>query len=110
MPRVAIAVLTATIASGQTVSGAVALPSATMSGLILPAAFTGTSISFQVSVDGSAYVALYDSSNALETVTVTQARAYSLNPTVFAGWPYAKLVSNAAEGGSRAITVVTRPV
>lgn len=104
------AVVTATIANGGTLSDAVDLGASTVCGLILPAAFTGTGLSFQVSADGVTYVALYDSSNTAESMTVTQGRAYSVNPSVFAGWQYAKVVSNAAEGASRAVTLVVRPV
>lgn len=102
--------LTATIASSGTTSGVVTLGSATITGIVLPAAFTGTTLTFQVSADGSTYVALYDSTDTLETMTVTQGHGYSVNPTVFAGWPYMKVVSGSTEGSSRTITLVTRPV
>lgn len=111
MPRsTSIATATATIANGATVSGVVALDAATVTGIVLPAAFTGTSLSFQVSADGSTYVALYDSTNTLESMTVTQGRGYSVNPAVFSGWPYMKVVSGSTEGGSRDLILVTRPV
>jgi hypothetical protein len=101
---------TATIASAATTSGAITLGANTITGMVLPAAFTGTALSFQVSADGATYVALYDSTNTLETMTVAQGRGYSVNPTVFAGWPYMKIISGSTEAASRAITLVTRPV
>lgn len=106
----AISTKTATIANGATISDGIPLLSGTITGLILPAAFTGTALTFQVSQDGSTYTALYDSSNTAESMTVAQGRAYSVNPAVFAGWQYAKVVSNAAEGASRAVMLVVRPV
>lgn len=110
MASTVISTRTATIADVGTVSDAVPLLNGTITGIVMPAAFTGTALSFQVSADGVTYTALYDASNALEGIIVTQGRAYSVNPTVFAGWPYAKVVSNATEGGSRAVTLVVRPV
>jgi hypothetical protein len=54
---------TATIASAATTSGAITLGANTITGMVLPAAFTGTALSFQVSADGATYGALYDSTN-----------------------------------------------
>ena len=74
-------------------------------GFILPAAFTGTAVSFKVSVDkGTTYAPLYDSSNTLVSVTVTAARAYAFPISLF---PFTNviIVSNAAEGADRAISV-----
>lgn len=111
MPRsTSIQAVTATIANSATVSNAVTLDAATITGIVMPAAFTGTTLTFQVSADGSTYVALYDSTGTLESMTVAVSCGYSLNPAVFAGWPYMKVVSGSTEGGSRAITLVTRPV
>jgi hypothetical protein len=76
----------------------------------MPAAFTGTTLTFQVSADGSTYVPLYDSSGTLQSMTVAVSCGYSLNPTVFAGWPYLKVVSGSAQGRIAAITLLTRPV
>lgn len=73
-------------------------------GFILPAAFTGTAISFKVSTDGTNYSPLYDSSNALVSITVTQGRAYAF-PIAMFSWPWALLVSNAAEGADREIAL-----
>lgn len=101
---------TATIASGDTTSNAVDLSNGTITGLSMPAAFTGTALTFQVSMDGATYQLLYDSTNTLESMTVAQGRAYSVNPSVFAGWLYVKLVSNVAEGAARAVTLAIQPV
>jgi hypothetical protein len=111
VPRsTSIVAVTATIANGATVSGAVDLGAATVTGIQMPAAFTGTTLTFQVSADGSTYVPLYDSSGTLQSMTVAVSCGYSLNPTVFAGWPYLKVVSGSAQVGSVAITLLTRPV
>lgn len=93
------------IASGQTVSAAVNLKGYRVEGLELPAAFTGTSISFQVSSDGATFQPHYDTANALVSMTVAQGRSYSL-PASLAAWPYFKIVSGTAEGAARTLVVV----
>lgn len=98
------------ISSGGTVSAAADLVGTSICGLSLPAAFTGTAVSFQTSADNSTWQALYDNTNTLISATVTQARNYSLNPANFAGWRYVKAVSNATEGGARTVTLVCRQV
>lgn len=105
---------TATIASGGTVSNACDLgtldASQGLAGFVIPATFTGTAITFQVSVDDSTYQALYNGNTQL-SITVAQGRTYSLTgdqrATLF-GWRYVKLVSGSAEGGARDIKLLVR--
>lgn len=96
-----------TIANGETVSSA--FPSSDMAafGLQMPAAFTGTSITFQVSADnGTTYQALYDVTGTTQvSMTVTTSRSYDL-PAELASWTHFKIVSGSAEGGVRSLTVV----
>lgn len=98
---------TITIANNETDSEAIPFQAGAQCGFILPAAFTGASVSFKVSVDGSNYFALYDSSNALISVTVTQGRAYSF-PIALFPWPFVKLVSASAEGAEREIKIAMK--
>lgn len=102
---------TAAIANGATTSGAVSLEGVTILGIIMPATFTGTALTFQVcDTSGGTYVALYDSTNAAVSVTVGTSRAYYLDPAIFAAWRFVKVVSGSTEGGARSITLLTRPV
>lgn len=105
---------TATIASGGTVSNACDLGTLAagqgLAGFVIPASFTGTAITFQVSVDDSTYQALYNSNTQL-SITVAQGRSYGFNADTRAllfGWRYVKLVSGSAEGGSRDIKLLVR--
>lgn len=75
--------------------------------LDMPAAFTGTSISFRASalVGGPMDPLYYEST--LYTVTVGVSRFVALNRAVFEGVKYLQVVSNAAEGAARDIILVT---
>jgi hypothetical protein len=97
---------TLTIANGQTTSDLCNAATASAFGLVLPAAFTGTSITYTVSADGSTFQALYDNTGANQVTTaVTQGRSYDL-PAELTAWPYFKLVSGSAEGAARSLVVV----
>ncbi len=95
------------IDSGETDSEPILAQAMAQSGFILPAAFTGTGISFKVSHDGETYVLLYDAANALVSVTVTQGRAYAFPISLF-GFSYIILVSNAAEDADRQIAICSK--
>ncbi len=101
-----------TILSGATVSSAVDLRGLDMLAFILPAAFTGTTIAFQMSptaIDGT-YYSCYNTTDAIMQATVTQGRAYFITPQDLAGIRFIKLVSGSAEGANRTILIGTREV
>lgn len=106
-PAQGILVENAVIANGGTVSSpAVDLGDLSLCGLIVPV-MTGTALTFQVSVDGTNFYVLHDSTKAAFTVTVDgTARAFYLTPQIFAGWKYIKVVSGSAEGAERTIKVI----
>ena len=95
---------TCTIPNGQTVSDPIAVHSSLI-GIVMPAAFTGTAISFQGSADGVTYQPVYNDSGSLASVVVAASRAIGLDAfaLALAPWAYIKLVSNAAEAAVRAI-------
>lgn len=97
---------TLTIDNGATVSDAYRASNTMAYGLQMPAAFTGATISFQVSADnGTTYQALYDSANNLVSVTVAASRSYDL-PATLRSWTNFKIVSASAEGAARLLVVV----
>ena len=77
-------------------------------GIYMPAAFTGTSISFLTSNDGSTYSDLYNASNTLISMGVTQGRVYQLSPGDLTALRYIKIKSSATEGSDRIITLIAR--
>jgi hypothetical protein len=99
---------TATILSGQTTSDAIDLQGRPLVGMILPAAFTGSTITFTISVDNSTFTAVYNTANTQLSVTVTQGRAYLFSPGDLVGVRYLKLVSGSSEGADRSITLISR--
>lgn len=98
---------TIAIANGETVSSAFDASQFASFGLVMPSAFTGATISFQVSADGVTYQALYDSTNTLVSVTVAASRSYDL-PSTLAAWQSFKVVSASAEGAARSLVVVEK--
>lgn len=111
MASVAVKILT--IANGGTVSDAFEASSCAAFGLQLPATFTGTSITFQVSADrGTTYQALYEydtvtddgSATRVTTRAVVQGRSYDL-PAALTAWTHFKIVSGSAEGAARTLYV-----
>lgn len=100
-----------TIASGGTVSSEADLVGLSVCGIVMPATFTGTVVTFQTSTSsGGTFQGLYDYTNTAVGATVTQGRNYSLNPANFAAWRYVKAVSGSAEGGDRIVTLICRQV
>lgn len=97
--------LPATIANGQTVSGAIALGGLTLCGIILPAAFTGTAISFQMSdaIDGTFVAVKSTTSGTALSYTVAQNTYCAIDPRDFQGIAFLKIVSGTAEGGARTL-------
>jgi hypothetical protein len=105
----------AVIASGATVSGSIDLDSygslEGLVGFIMPAAFTGSAITFNVSTDDVTYSALNDSSNAAVSITVTAGKAYALKQDVrstLSPWRYIQFVSGSSEGAARTITLLKK--
>lgn len=102
-----------TIASGATTSISVdtsAFGEAVgLVGFIMPAAFTGASLSFKVSQDDVTYVPLNDSSNALVSITVTASTAYGFKQDVRScldPWRFFQFVSASSEAAPRIIVII----
>jgi len=98
---------TATIASGQTVGAAFYTGAKVPVALQMPSAITGANFSFQGSPDGVTYQAIY-LGGANYAVAVAVAKNVVLNASAFAGLPFVKLVSDAAEAADRSVIVITR--
>jgi hypothetical protein len=100
----------AVIASGQTASAAIDLTHFMLAGLTMPAAFTGTAISFQVATSlAGTYVALEDENGDPYTLTVEASKYYPVNVIHFIGGRFLKVVSGSAQGAERTITLHVIP-
>lgn len=99
--------LTCTVTSGQTASAAIDTAGLRNAGLYSPAAFDGTTITFQVSHDASTYQALYDILNTQVSMTIAASRNYDL-PGELMAWRYWKIVCGTSQTGDTAFVVVGR--
>lgn len=105
-------VLSVTIPNGTTTSDAQALGGNTLCGIIFPYELTGSTISFEVSVDGVDYVTLKKVEDGGTAYTIAKGShvAVPLLPSTWAAWRYVRVVSASAEGGDRIFQLVTRLV
>jgi hypothetical protein len=98
----------AVIANGQTASGAVDVNGMCIAGIDMGAAFTGTTLTIQNSVDGTNYYGAYDSSGNALSWTVAASRYLKFDPPLL-GYKSIKLVSGSSEVAARTLTVVLVP-
>lgn len=112
--QVVCADLTATIANGETTSEEVDLKGAQLSGLIVPAEFNGTTITFQAaSESGGTFYTIQNGAAeaAAYTITTTASRFVPIdNLAIFAGVRHLKVVCGTAQTGATTIQLITRPV
>lgn len=100
---------TAVIANSASESGVVDLSGATLCGLIMPAAFDGTTLTFSSSTSATGtFQNLYDANGNQISATIAASRNIALNPADFAGVRYLKIISNSAESAERTITISAR--
>jgi hypothetical protein len=102
----------ATIASGQSLSAAICVGAGVPLAVQMPAAFTGTSLTFQGSIDGTTYQNVYDGSMEV-SVDVAAGRTVVLPAAALAAFPFLKIRSGTAgsptsEGGDRVLTVLNQ--
>jgi len=89
-----LAIVTATIADGQSLSGSASLGGKLPVGILAPAANWATAaLSFQGSFDGQAWVNIYDDSGEYTTGALANGEGCSLNREVFRPWQYLKVRS-----------------
>lgn len=100
---------TTSISNAGTVSTAVNTGGAVLVGIQMPAAFTGTALTFQAATGPSAtYQQVVDSSGSAISYTVAAGKYVAVDPTKFHGVQYLKVVSGSAEGGARSLTLMLK--
>jgi hypothetical protein len=101
----------ATIAISTTTSSAINLAGFDLCGIQMPAAFTGATISFLASVDGTTYQALHNTvAGTLLSYTVTQGTFVAINPVDFYGVNYFKIVSASSEIAARTLLCAVKGI
>jgi hypothetical protein len=97
------------IASGQSVSSAIECKGQALVGIQLPAAFTGTTLTFEASIDGVTYQPVYNTTSGTAlSYTVAQGHYVAINPQDFLGVNYLKIVSGGTEAALRNFTVALK--
>lgn len=97
----------AVIAASGTKTNGIDFRASAFGGVILPATFTGTALTFEVSHDDVTYQGLYDEFGTAVSMTVAQGRSYPL-PGELAGFPYFKIVSGSSEAAARTLRIVRK--
>jgi hypothetical protein len=97
----------ARIANGQQLSDAIENKYGRDTGVVVPAAFTGTALTFEVSADGVTFQPLHGTDGNAVSLTVAQGRSYPL-PSAVLPWPHFKMKSGSVEAGARTLVVVIK--
>lgn len=98
-----------TIAASGTTTGVINTGGFALCGILFPAAFTGTTVTFQVSVDGTTFVSLKTTTSGTAlSYTVAQGTFAAINPQDFQGVKYLKIVSGSTEGSARTLTLALK--
>jgi hypothetical protein len=103
----------ATIANGASLSAAVFLGAGAPLAVQMPAAFTGTQLTFQTSHDGVVYQNMYDDAGSEVIVTVAAGTNCALPASIMTAWRYVRVRSGTAasptvEGGARTLYLINR--
>ncbi|HET8787010.1 MAG TPA: hypothetical protein VFM38_15355 [Candidatus Limnocylindrales bacterium] len=105
----------ATIANGASLSDAIDLDGQVIAAIVMPAAFTGTALTFQASADGVTYQNVYDDAGTELSASVGQAKVI-VNKSILeslAALRYVKIRSGSAasptaEAADRTLTILTK--
>lgn len=98
-----------TISSGGTTSGAISVRGGRIAAFYPGAAFTGTTITLQASVDGgTTFLPVYTSAGAAISYTVAAGHLTKFDPPL-EGYDYVKVVSGSTEGANRTVTLALAP-
>ena len=111
--------LTATIASGESVTAAIDLGNTSLVGFVAPAAWTTAALNLEVSLDGANWVTAGvigpDGVAVGSWSAVTAGAAYAVDVAGMLPWAYVRFRSGTQaspvnQGAARTFTVITRPL
>lgn len=104
------------ILTGAAVSNSLNLESLRLFGIVMPAAWTAASLTFQASFDGgTTWVNMYESSGTEISVTASTSRYIALDPVIFASITMIKVRSGTSgtpvnQTADRALGLVLRSI
>lgn len=98
------------IANTAQESEAIALNGFALCGILFPAAFTGTALTFEVSdaIDGTFVPLKSTTSGSALSYTVAQGTYAAIDPKDFQGVQFLKVKSGSAEGGARVLKLALK--
>lgn len=92
------------IANGANVSGIINTKGSSLVGIIIPAAFTSTTITFSASVDGSTFFPVKNTTSGTTlSYTVAPGEYIAINPVDFYGIPYLEINTGSSEAAARTL-------
>lgn len=100
--------ITVDIPNGQSASSVVDMQDFSMVGLIIPIAFTGTTITFNGSHDNINFYPLYNTAGTQLSITVGPDRWVEFSPGDFAGVRFLSFVTGSLQAQNTILTVVVR--
>ncbi len=99
-----------TIASGQTESSEADLGGTTLVGILL-ATMTSTAMTFKAALTGGGTsVIMKDGAGNSISKTIASNQFIAIDPTLFRGARFLKVVGGSAEGADRTVTLVSKPI
>lgn len=98
----------ATIASGGATSGAIDLGGRVLCGIFLPSTFTGSVLTFTGAATLGGTYKTVQSAGSDYSINVAGGKYVAVDPQVFSGIQYLKIVSGSTEGADRALTIASR--
>lgn len=102
---------TTNILASSTTSSEIDLGGTYLVGIQLPASFTGTSLTFTVATaSGGTFQTMKDGAGNSVSKTVAQGQYIGIDPTLFRGVRFFKVVSGSTETSDRSLTVISAPV
>jgi len=99
-----------TITAGQTASENIDLHGTRLCGLAVNNTPSAMTVRFEVSLDGSSWLPVYNEQGARFEVSVLQVGAYLIWPTRFAGIRHIRVTIDAAEASDVSLTIISRPL
>ncbi len=103
-----------TIPSGQQASGFVAIGTDVdqngLVAIVTPSALTSTSMLISPSLNGTDALTHVDSVAAVSSIPITTNDWVSLDPALFAGFPFVKITVDQVEAGDREFTFILKKV
>lgn len=102
--------LSTTIANGQTKSAVISTGGLALCGIILPAAFTGTTLTFEAcdTAAGTFVPVKSTTSGTALSYTVAQGTFAAIDPKDFQGIAFLKIVSGSSEGALRTLKLAMK--